>query len=129
MLKLKALDHVGLVVADMDRSLRFYCEALGLELLRRADREGGVTSAVLRVGNQEINIFSKAGSDPAAKAVGASVIDHFCFEVEGTSIRDVVAALGRTGVAVVKGPIKRRDGTSLFLSDPDGSRVELIVRG
>ncbi len=68
MLKLKALDHVGLVVADMDRSLRFYCEALGLELLRRSDREGGVTAAVLKVGDQEINMFCNAGSAPAAKA-------------------------------------------------------------
>lgn len=128
MLKLKALDHVGLVVADMDRSLRFYCEALGLELLRRSDREGGVTSAVLRVGKQEINVFSNGGPTQAAKNGGASVLDHFCFEVEHAPIHNVVAALDRAGIAVVKGPIKRSDGVSLFLSDPDGCRVELIVK-
>ncbi len=128
MLKLKAIDHVGLVVTDMDRSLRFYCEALGLELLRRSDREGGVTSAVLKVGSQEINMFCNADSTPVAKDGGASVVDHFCFEVERAPIDDVVAALSKAGIAVAKGPIKRRDGTSLFLSDPDGCRVELIVK-
>lgn len=128
MLKLKALDHVGLVVSDMDRSLHFYCEALGLELLRRSDREGGVTAAVLKVGDQEINMFCNAGSAPLAQDGGASVIDHFCFEVERAPIGDVVAALNKAGVAVAKGPIERRDGTSLFVSDPDGCRVELIVK-
>ena len=128
MLKLKALDHVGLVVSDMDRSLRFYCQALGLELLRRTEREGGVTSAVLRVGTQEINMFCNAGAASPARHGAASVIDHFCFEVERASIEDVVAALSRAGVAVAKGPIKRSDGTSLFVSDPDGCRVELIVK-
>ena len=53
MLRPKALDHVGLIVTDLDRSLRFY-KALGLELLRRSERCTG-SSAVLKVGAQEIN--------------------------------------------------------------------------
>jgi catechol 2,3-dioxygenase-like lactoylglutathione lyase family enzyme len=55
MLRPKALDHVGLIVTDLDRSLRFY-KALGLELLRRSERCTG-SSAVLKVGAQEINVF------------------------------------------------------------------------
>jgi catechol 2,3-dioxygenase-like lactoylglutathione lyase family enzyme len=51
MLRPKALDHVGLIVTDMDRSLRFY-QALGLELMRRSERGAG-SSAVLKVGAQE----------------------------------------------------------------------------
>ena len=46
MLKFKALDHVGVFVTDMDRSLRFYTEDLGLQLLRRrgAGRAGAGAS-------------------------------------------------------------------------------------
>ena len=58
MLKPRALDHVGLKVTDMDRSLRFYCDGLGLKLLRRKDRGPGIASAVLAVGTQEMNLFS-----------------------------------------------------------------------
>lgn len=124
----RALAHVGLKVGDMDRSLRFYCDGLGLELLRRSDKGPGMASAVIRVGSQEMNLFS----DPAFAAPLAggnpTGMDHFCFEVEANSVDELVAALGQAGIAVVKGPIKRRDGISLFVSDPDGVRVELIVK-
>jgi hypothetical protein len=39
-----------------------------------------------------------------------------------------VGALSQAGVEIAKGPVRRRDGTSLFVSDPDGCRVELIVK-
>jgi catechol 2,3-dioxygenase-like lactoylglutathione lyase family enzyme len=128
MLRPKALDHVGLKVTDMDRSLRFYCEALGLELLRRTAREGGVTSAVLKVGNQELNVFSRADFASSHREDDPAGLDHFCMEMESATIEDLVAALRRSGVEVAKGPVKRRDGTSLFVDDPDGCRVELIVK-
>ncbi len=128
MLRPKALDHVGLKVTDMDRSLRFYCDALGLELLRRSDRDGGVTSAVLRVGNQELNVFSRSGFASARRDDDPAGLDHFCLEIQAATIEDVVAALRGAGVEPTRGPIKRRDGTSLFVDDPDGCRVELIVK-
>lgn len=128
MLRPKALDHVGLVVADMDRSLRFYCEGLGLELLRRkGPNADGVSSAVLRVGEQEVNVFS----DPAhvvGRIEQPERIDHFCLAMESAGIADLVGALGQAGIEIAKGPVERRDGTSLFVHDPDGVRVELIVK-
>jgi catechol 2,3-dioxygenase-like lactoylglutathione lyase family enzyme len=128
MLKPKALDHVGLKVADMDKSLRFYCDGLGLELLRRSDKGPGIASAVLRVGMQEMNLFSNPGFAAGAGADDPAGLDHFCLEVESASIDDLVAALARAGIAVAKPPVKRSDGISLFVSDPDGCRVELIVK-
>jgi glyoxylase I family protein len=129
MLRPKALDHVGLTVTDMDRSLGFYCGVLGLELLRRSAKDAaGLASAVLKVGDQEINMFS----DPAFASVrrddNPGGIDHFCLEVESATIDDLVGALRQAGVAIAKGPVRRRDGTSLFVNDPDGCRVELIVK-
>jgi len=125
MLRPKALDHVGLVVTDMDRSLRFY-EAPGLELLRRKGPDAkGVSTAVLRAGGQEINVFS----DPAFVAAGKGErIHHFCFAMDAADIAELLAALRQAGIEIAKGPIERRDGTSLFVSDPDGIRVELSVK-
>jgi catechol 2,3-dioxygenase-like lactoylglutathione lyase family enzyme len=127
MLRLKALDHVGLVVSDLDRSLRFYTEGLGLELLRRRERDGGASSAVLRVGNQEINVFC----DPALAVPDSEApqrIGHFCLEVDCASIEEVIAALRAAGIAIAGPPAQRRDGAAVFVTDPDGIRVELQIK-
>src|SRR6266446_10382332 len=66
MLRPKALDHVGLKVSDMDKTLHFY-QMLGPELLRTSgpNSDGG-RSAVIKVGSQEINVFSGSGFESGA---------------------------------------------------------------
>lgn len=127
MLKPKAIDHVGLKVADMDKSLAFYCDGLGLKLLRRRERGPGIATAV-PVGNQEMNLFSDPGFAVSAADGDPPGLDHFCLEIESGSIDEVIAGLAKAGIAVAKPPVKRSDGVSLFVSDPDGCRVELIVK-
>jgi catechol 2,3-dioxygenase-like lactoylglutathione lyase family enzyme len=127
MLRLTALDHVGLKVRDMDRTLHFY-QRLGLTLLRTSGPDaGGVRSAVMQVGSQELNIFSgpEVVSSAAENPVG---MDHFCLTVDAASVGDVVAGLRQVGIDIVGGPVERRDGTALFVHDPDGVRVELQLK-
>jgi catechol 2,3-dioxygenase-like lactoylglutathione lyase family enzyme len=95
-----------------------------LELLRRSERGTG-SSAVLKVGAQEINVFCNPDS---ADRSGPQRIDHFCLMVESATIDDVVEALREAGLDIASGPVKRREGAAVFLNDPDGVRVELQVR-
>ena len=130
MLRLKALDHVGLKVMDMDKTLDFY-QRLGLTLLRTSGPNAdGRRSAVLQVGSQELNVFSHPGV--ASPGVGSDEkslgMDHFCFLVDAASADDVVAGLRQAGIEVAKGPEKRRDGEAVFVHDPDGVRVELQLK-
>jgi glyoxylase I family protein len=128
MLRPKALDHVGLVISDLDRSLRFYCEGLGLELLRRSGPNAdGVSSAVLKVGTQEINLFCDPDGG-STQGRGPERIHHFCLAMDAAKIDELVVALRRAGIEIAKGPVQRRDGASLFVEDPDGIRVELSVK-
>jgi catechol 2,3-dioxygenase-like lactoylglutathione lyase family enzyme len=126
MLRVKALDHVGLVVTDLDRSLRFYVEGLGLELLRWRECSDGTSSAVLKVGDQEINVFSNpnfiAGTNELHR------IDHFCLMMESATMSELVAALREAGLEIAEGPSERRDGAAVLLHDPDGVRVELQIK-
>ena len=126
MLKPKALNHVALTVADMDKTLHFY-QVLGLELLRTSGPGAdGVRSAVLRVGDQEINVFHKAGL-VAVDQEDRTGMHHFCVDMEAASIDAVVSDLQQAGLNIYRGPVERRDGTSVFVYDPDGVRVELRV--
>ena len=124
MLRLKAIDHVGLRVSDMDKTLDFY-QRLGLTLLRTSGPNAdGLRSAVIQVGSQELNFFSHPESVPSAKENHIGM-DHFCFLVDATSVDDVIAGLQQARIDIVKGPEQRRDGIALFVHDPDGVRVEL----
>jgi glyoxylase I family protein len=125
--RLTALDHVGLKVTDMDRTLDFY-RRLGLTLLRASGPDAeGVRSAVLRVGSQELNVFSHPDFASAGQEKPAG-IDHFCLTVDAASVDEVVADLRRAGIDIARGPVQRRDGIALFVHDPDGVRVELQLR-
>ncbi len=127
MLKLRAIDHVGLKVSDMDRTLDFY-RRLGLTLLRTSGPNAdGLRSAVIQVGSQELNVFSHPRL-VAADGQDRTGMDHFCLLVEATAIDDVIAALREAGIDIVKGPEPRRDGMALFVHDPDGVRVELQLK-
>ena len=125
MLRPKALDHVALEVTDMDKTLHFYHQVLGLELLRTSGphAEGG-RSAVVKVGGQEMNVFSRPDlvSVDKENAVG---VDHFCLTMEAASVDALMADLRQAGIDSFRGPVEFRDGTSVFVSDPDGVHVEL----
>jgi len=127
MLRPKALDHVGLKVTDMDKTLHFY-QRLGLTLLRTSGPDAdGLRSAVIQVGSQELNVVSHPEFVSSGKEDPVGM-DHFCLIVDAASIDDVIADLRQAGVDVVRGPVERRDGTALFVQDPDGVRVELQLK-
>ena len=127
MLRLKGLDHVGIMASDFEKSVDFY-RRLGFTVLRTREDPGGVRIAVLRVGGQELNLFSKPGV-AAASGDPPAGMDHFCVLVDATSPEEIVAELKDAGIDVARGPIKRRDGIAFFVHDPDGVHVELQLKG
>ena len=121
MLRIQAMDHIVLVVSDVERSVAWYADALGLEPLRLDEwRAGKVLFPSVRVNDSTI-IDVLAGT----RGPGQNV-DHVCLVVEPTDLSAVVAS-GRFDV--VEGPVTRwgarGDGTSIYVRDPDGNVVEL----
>jgi catechol 2,3-dioxygenase-like lactoylglutathione lyase family enzyme len=119
-LRVVALDHVVLNVADVERSLAFYCDELGLAPERMDEwRRGEVFFPSVRVDDHTIIDLL------AAPRTGQNA-DHVCLVVEPIDLA-ALAASGR--FEVVDGPATRfgarGDGTSLYVKDPDGNTVEL----
>jgi catechol 2,3-dioxygenase-like lactoylglutathione lyase family enzyme len=120
--RIQAMDHIVLVVADVERSVAWYVEALGLEALRLEEwRAGRAPFPSVRV-NESTIIDVLAGT----RATDGVNVDHLCLVAEPTDWQAVVDS-GR--FEVVSGPVTRwgarGEGTSIYVLDPDGNLVEL----
>jgi catechol 2,3-dioxygenase-like lactoylglutathione lyase family enzyme len=119
------MDHIVLVVADVERSVAWYRDVLGLEALRFAEwKDGTVFFPSLRV--NEGTIIDIVPGDRTGSPAARGNVDHFCLVVDEVDL-DVVRASG--DFDVVEGPVTRwgarGDATSLYVRDPDGNVVEL----
>jgi catechol 2,3-dioxygenase-like lactoylglutathione lyase family enzyme len=119
-LTVTALDHIVLVCADVERTLQWYTQVLGLAPVRVDEwRRGQALFPSVRISDDTI-VDLIPGIQPAGR------LDHFCVVVEPVDL-DALAASG--GFDVVDGPDRRYgargDGTSLYIRDPDGNVVEL----
>ena len=127
MLKPIGLDHLALKVTDMDKSLAFYQQVLGLEVLRRSGpSEAGGYAAVLRAGDQMLDLFSRPDFVSADKDTPVGM-DHLCLQIDAASIDDVIDVLHHEQVEIFWGPVTRQRSTSVYVYDPDGVHVELRV--
>ena len=128
-LRVLGIDHVVLRVADLDRALRFYTEALGCKVERRLDELGLVQ---LRAGAALIDLvpvdspLGKAGGGPPA-ADGRNV-DHVALRIEAFDEAALRAHLVSHGIE--PGDVATRygaegNGPSMYVRDPDGNTVEL----
>ena len=117
-LRVTGFDHAVLRCADVERSLSFYCETLGLEAERLdAWRGGDVPFPSVRISPTTLIDLFPAPPD------GVNV-DHLCLVIEQTDMDAVAAAFPGS---------QRGDGlygaqgyaSSVYVSDPDGNTIEL----
>ena len=113
-------DHIVLRVSDVERSLSFYCDQLGLSPDRVDEwRAGKVRFPSARVNAETIIDIIQADQ------TGIN-LDHFCLVVEPT---DFVAIKASGLLEIERGPTQRSGaqgkGESVYLRDPDNNLVEL----
>ena len=117
-------DHLVLVVADVERTLAWYIDVLGVPGERVEEwRRGEVFFPSLRL--SPTALIDVVPGDRGSAGAGRGNVAHFCLVVE-----DDPAALAASGTFdVVDGPDTRwgaqGDATSLYVRDPDGNVVEL----
>ena len=126
--RIQGIDHVVLRVGDVQRSLRFYCDALGCSVERRSEALGLYQ---LRAGRSLIDLVAVAS--PLGKAGGPPPgpgrnVDHVALRLESFDEPALRAHLAAHGVEA--GDVGQRYGAegmgpSMYVRDPDGNVVEL----
>jgi lactoylglutathione lyase len=117
--------HTMVRVTDLDQSLRFYCDALGLRELRRYDNAKGRFTLVFLAapGDDSAQVELTYNWDPEPYGIGRA-FGHLAYQVD-----DIYAAcrqLQEHGGTINRPP---RDGRMAFVRSPDNISVELLQKG
>ncbi len=115
---IQGMNHFTVLTSDLDVTLAFYCDLLGLRSGPRPPFD--FPGAWLYSGSQAV-LHVVAGRSLPHQAAG--VIDHMAFSAQG--LADTVAQLRAKGIGH---DLRRLPGSGqwqLFFNDPDGARVEL----
>ena len=117
--------HTMVRVTDLDASLRFYRDALGLVELRRKDYPQGRYTLVFLAapGDDSAQVELTFNWDPEAYAGGRN-FGHLAYEVD--DIYATCQRLREHGVTINRPP---RDGRMAFVRSPDQISIELLQRG
>ena len=118
--------HTMLRISDIESSIRFYCDALGLIEVRRVEiKEGRFTLIFLAAKNDEssqIELTYNWDGDDLGK--GSSEFNHLVYHVE--DIYGTCSRLKDSGVTINRPP---RDGHMAFVRSPDNVSIELLQKG
>jgi lactoylglutathione lyase len=123
--------HTMIRVGDLDRSIKFYTDVLGMKLLRRKDYpDGKFTLAFVGYGPETehavVELTYNWGTD---KYDLGNAFGHIALEVDDAykACEDIKQRGGK--VTREAGPMKHGSTVIAFVEDPDGYKIELIQKG
>jgi lactoylglutathione lyase len=123
--------HTMIRVGDLDRSIRFYTDVLGMQLLRRKDYpDGKFTLAFVGYGPEtEHAVVELTYNWDTDKYDLGNAFGHIALEVVDAykACEDIKQRGGK--VTREAGPMKHGSTVIAFVEDPDGYKIELIQRG
>ena len=122
------LDHLVLTTSHEAACVRFYTEALGMQLESFIGGTPPVERKAFRFGNQKINLHVKGREfEPKAHTPVPGALD-LCF-IAALPLEAVVARLAAAQVPVIEGPVMRTGATgrirSVYVRDPDLNLIEI----
>jgi len=125
-MKVKKLLHTRMRVTNLDQTIQFYRDILGLEVLERKSSPRGSQLAFLKTPNSD-ELIELTSFPPSGPVKVQEDLVHLAFQVE--SLDETIASLTAKGVKVTDGPTQTSSGSRfIFIDAPDGYEIELIER-
>lgn len=121
--KIRFLDHVAIMVTDLDRSTKWYVETLGLT--KYTKQEWGPYPVFLLAGKSGLALFPAKEKNSEKKTKPAIRLDHVAFNVDQDNFNKVITDLNRKGIETAF-----KDHTyfhSIYFKDPDGHQLEITT--
>ena len=117
--------HTMLRISDIDRSLKFFVDDLGLKEIRRSENEVGRFTLIFLAaeGDEDAQVELTYNWDPEQYSGGRN-FGHLAYEVD--DIYQICHRLMEGGVTINRPP---RDGRMAFVRSPDSISVELLQKG
>jgi lactoylglutathione lyase len=125
-MNVKKLLHTRMRVSDLDETIRFYTEILGLEVIERKTSPRGSHLAFLKVPNSD-ELIELTSFPPSGPVKVQEDLVHLAFQVD--NLDEAIVSLNAMGVKITDGPTKTSSGSRfIFIDAPDGYEIELIER-
>ncbi len=123
--------YTGIRVNDMDESIRFYTDVLGMKVVEKREimkpTKGEIVTLKSKDSSQLLELnFYEVVSPFYAPYVNGEDLDHLAFDVEDLEAN--VSALRRKGIEVVVEPFQIGGSKQAFVKDPNGIWIELLQR-
>ena len=123
-----ALDHFVLTANDMDKTISFYCDILGMTLEEFTPSDGGKARKSLKFGNQKINLHrAESPYKPHANNPVSGAVD-ICF-LSSAKMDEWQNIFSENNVRIEDGPVQKTGATgpiiSLYVRDPDLNLIEI----
>ena len=126
MIEVSGIDHVAVSVSDLERSLKFYTEVLGLKLSEREHQKPG-SEYFLDCGTSLVGLIQgdKDGDKHLLQDAGLGG-NHFSFRVETREFDRIVEEVKSQNIPITFYK-KREKSWSLYFLDPDGNKLEITA--
>ena len=123
-----SIDHIVLTSKDVDKTIKFYTQILGMTLERFPVANEKNERLALKFGNQKINIhdasspFSPHAANPTSGSVDICFLSHI-------DLKEWGKIFATNKITIESGPVRKTGATgplmSLYVRDPDGNLIEI----
>ena len=121
-MEIAQIDHVAIAVGNVERSIDWYCDVLGME---RRHPEWGTEPAMVCAGETCVALFALEGAAEAAPGRGAVAMRHLAFRVDRAGFERAQEELAERGIHFEF--MDHETAHSVYFADPDGHRLEITT--